>query len=49
MGETSWEDTTRADPSLPRTLIDSTPGVINAWRTFGKDYGFDAEAAIQGR
>ncbi|KIJ38498.1 hypothetical protein M422DRAFT_781425 [Sphaerobolus stellatus SS14] len=28
------------------TLIDSTPGVIKAWRTFGKEYGFDPEAAI---
>ncbi|KAL5495539.1 hypothetical protein ACEPAI_1002 [Sanghuangporus weigelae] len=25
------------------TLIDSTPGVMNAWSTFAKDYGFDAE------
>ncbi|KAF8588438.1 HAD-like protein [Ramaria rubella] len=31
---------------LYSTLIDSTPGVIKAWRKFGKDYGFDAEAAI---
>ncbi|EIM92084.1 HAD-like protein [Stereum hirsutum FP-91666 SS1] len=28
------------------TLIDSTPGVMRAWETFGKQYGFDpAEAA----
>jgi beta-phosphoglucomutase-like phosphatase (HAD superfamily) len=24
------------------TLIDSTPGIINAWDTFAKDYSFDA-------
>jgi len=26
-----------------RTLIDSTPGVMKAWITFGKDYGIDPE------
>jgi hypothetical protein len=30
-----------------RTLIDSTPGVMQAWHIFGKDYGFDAEAVAQ--
>ena len=25
------------------TLIDSTPGVMSAWRAFGEEYGFDAE------
>ncbi|KAF8531013.1 phosphatase [Gautieria morchelliformis] len=29
------------------TLVASTPGVMRAWRTFGKDYGFDAETAIE--
>jgi len=28
------------------TLIDSTPGVIQAWHTMAKDYNFDPEAAI---
>ncbi|KII86404.1 hypothetical protein PLICRDRAFT_114851, partial [Plicaturopsis crispa FD-325 SS-3] len=26
-----------------RTLIDSTPGVVKAWKTFAKDYNLDAE------
>ncbi|KAI0072367.1 HAD-like protein [Panus rudis PR-1116 ss-1] len=26
------------------TLIDSTPGVLQAWRTFARDYGLDADA-----
>ena len=26
-----------------RTLIDSTPGVLSAWKTFARDYGFDAD------
>ncbi|KIJ38497.1 hypothetical protein M422DRAFT_258867 [Sphaerobolus stellatus SS14] len=30
------------------TLIDSTPGVLNAWRKFGKEYWFDPDAAISG-
>lgn len=25
------------------TLIDSTPGVLKAWETFGKDYSLNAE------
>ena len=27
------------------TLIDSTPGVLVAWDTFGREYGFDGAAA----
>lgn len=29
--------------SVLRTLIDSTPGVNNAWGVFAKDYGLNAE------
>ena len=27
------------------TLIDSTPGVLVAWDSFGREYGFDGAAA----
>jgi hypothetical protein len=30
-----------------RTLIDSTPGVLQAWAIFAKDYGLDAQAVAQ--
>ncbi|KZV98684.1 HAD-like protein [Exidia glandulosa HHB12029] len=30
------------------TITDSTPGVRAAWLSLGADYGFDAEAAIEG-
>ena len=29
------------------TLIDSTPGVLAAWDRFGREYGFDSEAAAR--
>jgi len=29
------------------TLVDSTPGLTTAWRRFGKDYGFDGDAALE--
>ena len=29
----------------PSTLIDSTPGVLVAWDSFGREYGFDGAAA----
>jgi len=30
------------------TLIDSTSGVYQAWRSYGKQYGFDGETAAHG-
>ena len=27
---------------MPRTLIDSTPGVLKAWQVFANNYGLDA-------
>lgn len=30
----------------PRTLIDSTPGVLKAWQTFASDYALGDSAAI---
>jgi hypothetical protein len=29
------------------TLIDSTPGVLAAWDSFGREYGFDPDAAAR--
>lgn len=40
---------TGSDSNLGSTLIDSTPGVIHAWDTFGKQYGFDGAEAVEGK
>lgn len=33
------------EPLSFSTLIDSTPGVLVAWDSFGREYGFDGAAA----